>query len=58
MPEWKRNIVKYLNEHENVSPSELAGALNIAPNTAKKTFIQAWKKGFRIFSFGVFFLEY
>lgn len=45
MPEWKRNIIQYLKEHESVSTSELAEALNLEPNTAKQHLFRLEKSG-------------
>lgn len=36
MPEWKRQILDYLKEHETISPMSLAQAVNIAVNTAQQ----------------------
>ena len=45
MPEWKRKIIQYLKEHESVSTSELAEALNLEPNTAKQHLFRLEKSG-------------
>ena len=36
MPEWKRKIIKYLKEHETVTPIELSEAISISLDSAQK----------------------
>lgn len=45
MPEWKRQIMDYLKEHETVSPMQLAQDLNLNINTAKSNILRLVKDG-------------
>ena len=45
MPEWKRQILDYLKEHETVSPMLLSQAVNIPVNTAKSNLFRLAKEG-------------
>ena len=45
MPDWKKQIVNFLKEHNSVSPMELSQALNIPLNTAKSSLRRLEKEG-------------
>ena len=45
MPEWKRQILDYLKEHDSVTPTALATALNMNINTAQQNLRRLVKDG-------------
>ena len=45
MPEWKRQIIDYLKEHNSVTPMQLADAYNISHEAAKKNLQRLAKEG-------------
>ncbi len=45
MPEWKRQIVNYLKEHNSVTPMELSEAVNISIEAAQKNLQRMLKEG-------------
>ena len=45
MPEWKKQIIDYLKEHESVTPIELSSALDILHTTAKQNLTRLTKEG-------------
>ena len=45
MPEWKRQIFDYLKEHNSVTPTALATALNMNINTAQQNLRRLVKEG-------------
>ena len=45
MPEWKRQILDYLKEHDTVSPMLLSQAVNISIEAAKKNLQRLLKEG-------------
>ena len=45
MPEWKRQIMDYLKEHESVSPMLLSQAINIPMKTAQTNILRLAKEG-------------
>ena len=44
MPEWKRQIVNFLKEHNSVTPMELSGVLNLPLKTAQKNLARLAKE--------------
>ena len=45
MPEWKRQILDFLKEHDSVTPMELAEAYNLNISTAKNNLQRMAKDG-------------
>ena len=45
MPEWKRQILDFLKEHDTVTPAELATAYNLTPKTAQKNLRKLLQEG-------------
>ena len=45
MPDWKRQILDYLKEHDTVSPMLLSQAVNISIEAAKKNLQRLLKEG-------------
>ncbi len=45
MPKWKKEIVDYLKEHEEVSPTTLSHVLNMPLNTAQTNLNRLLKEG-------------
>ena len=45
MPEWKRNIINFLKEHNSVTPMELSSVLNLPINTTKTNLRRLEKEG-------------
>ena len=45
MPEWKKQILDYLKEHENITPMELSQTFSLEPKTAQKNLSRLLKDG-------------
>lgn len=45
MPTWKKQILDYLREHQTVTPTELAEALDLSSNTAQKNLSRLAEEG-------------
>ena len=45
MPEWKRQILDFLKEHDSVTPAELATAFNLTHKTAHKNLQKLMREG-------------
>ena len=45
MPEWKRQILDYLEDHESITPIEVSKAYVISINAAKKRLLKLLKEG-------------
>ncbi len=45
MPEWKRQILDYLKEHDTVSPMLLSQAVNISMSAAQQNLRRLAKEG-------------
>lgn len=45
MPEWKRQILDFLKEHDTVTPAELATAYNLTPKTAQNNLRKLLQEG-------------
>ena len=57
LPEWKRQILDYLKEHETVTPKELSRAYGLYHNTAHQNLFRMERQGYlRKVKFGVYIL--
>lgn len=45
MPEWKRQILDFLKEHDSVTPAELAEAYDLTPQTAQNNLRKLLQEG-------------
>ncbi|MBR1486920.1 MAG: AAA family ATPase, partial [Synergistaceae bacterium] len=58
MPDWKKQIVDYLKEHNSVTPMELSQALNLNINSAKSSLFRLCKEGLIVkIGYGTYALE-